>query len=161
MNSIRHSILIGMTVFGLGSAALPALAHESHEGRHGAAASAEQRQAKRAERHAARQQALREALKLSPAQEGAWASYAAARQPQTRADGQRPDRAAWKALPAPLRMEQQIARSRQRTAAMEARLATLNSFYAVLTSEQKKVFDARAMQRGGGRHHDMRHGRHA
>ena len=49
-------------------------------------------------------------------------------------------------------MEKQIAMQKARTAQMESRLSALNSFYAVLTPEQRKTFDAQAQHRKGGRH---------
>jgi len=153
MNTIRKSIIIGMTVLGLGATTLAA---QAHEGRHGDAAGAQQRHAQWAEKAAIRQQKLHDALKLTAAQESAWNSYIAARKPQGER-GQRPDRAAWKAMPAPQRLEQRIAMNKQRTEAMEARLASLNTFYAVLTPEQKKVFDDSSARRGG--HHRMKHHR--
>lgn len=171
MNTIRKSIIIGLTVLGLGSASLGALAHPQ-EGRHGKAATQEltqqqkqaswaERKAKRAERHAQRQAKLQQALKLTPAQEAAWASYTAAIKPAPHGEpGKRPDRASWAAMSAPQRMEQRIAMARQHTAMMEARLAALTSFYAVLTPEQKKVFDEQS-QRRGGRYHGLRHKLHA
>jgi periplasmic protein CpxP/Spy len=155
MNTIRKSILIGMTVLGLGATTLAA---QAHEGSHGDAASTAQRHAQWAEKAAARQQKLHDALKLTAAQESAWNSYVAARKPAAHGErGQRPDRAAWKAMPAPQRMEHRLAMHKQRTAAMEARLASLNTFYAVLTPEQKKVFDESSQRRGG--HHHMKHHR--
>jgi periplasmic protein CpxP/Spy len=155
MNTIRKSILIGMTVLGLGATSLSA---QAHQGSHGEAATGEQRHAQWAEKAAARHQKLHDALKLTASQEAAWNTYLAARKPAQR--GQRPDRAAWKAMPAPQRMEQRIALAKERTAAMETRLAALNSFYAVLTPEQKKVFDESAMQGGGHRRgHHMQHHR--
>ena len=59
------------------------------------------------------------------------------------------DRAAWAGLSAPARMEKMIAMAKQHTAAMESHLAALNTFYAVLTPAQKKVFDENT--RGGQR----------
>ena len=178
MNSVRKSILIGMTVLGLGAAPFAARAQAQAQsvapeaGRHTSAASAQQRAEQHAEQHrakraawaakaAARDQKLHDALKLTPAQEGAWSAWLAARKPAARPErGAAPDRASWKALPAPQRMERQLARAKQRTAAMEARLAALTSFYGVLTPEQQKVFDASATQRGGRHHrmHRMHHG---
>ncbi|HEY0061996.1 MAG TPA: Spy/CpxP family protein refolding chaperone, partial [Telluria sp.] len=109
-----------------------------------------QRHGQWAERAAARQQQLHDALKLSPGQEGAWSNYQAALAPKARAD-QRPARTNWKALSAPQRLERQIAHSRQRTERMEARLAALQSFYGALTVEQKKLFDEKNQGHGG--HH--------
>lgn len=162
MNTIRKSIIIGLTVLGLGSATLAA---QAHEGSHGQAATQEQKQAqwserkaKMAERRAQRQAKLQEALKLTPAQQGAWASYTAAIKPAQR--GERMDRAKWAAMGAPERMEKRIAMAKQRTAMMETRLTALTALYAVLSPEQKKVFDENS-QRRGGRHHGMRHKMHA
>lgn len=159
MNTIRKQLLIGLTVLGLGAGAVHAQTPApAPEGRHGHAVSAEQRAAhwaQRAERAALRQQKLHDALKLSGSQEAAWSTYQAAVAPKAR--GERPDRAGWKAMPAPARMEQRLAMAKQRVAAMETRLAALNRFYAVLTPEQQKVFDAHGGQHGGK--HRMRHHR--
>jgi Spy/CpxP family protein refolding chaperone len=47
-----------------------------------------------------------------------------------------------------------IERQKARTASMEQRLAALNTFYSVLSPDQKKVFDDKAarMQSRFGRH---------
>lgn len=146
MNTLRKNIVIALTVLGMGSATFAVQAHESHP------ANMEQMQAKRAEHMAQRQVRLHDALKLTAAQEPAWSAFQAAWKPGARmAHG---ERAKWAALPAPQRMEQRIALARQHIAAMETRLEALRTFYAVLTPEQKKVFDENTMRRG--RH--MRHG---
>ena len=72
------------------------------------------------------------------------------------------DRAAWANLTAPERMAKMIELQKQRTAALEQRQGALNSFYSVLSPEQKKVFDAKATQMqarwgGHGRHGGGRH----
>jgi Spy/CpxP family protein refolding chaperone len=57
-----------------------------------------------------------------------------------------------------------LARQKERTAMMEQRVAALNSFYSVLSPEQKKVFDEKAARmqhrfgRHGGMHGDMHGG---
>lgn len=149
MNTLRKNIVIALTVLGMGGATLAA---QAHEGRDQHAATMEQMQAKRAEHMAQRQARLHELLKLTAAQEPAWAAYRAALKPA--AMGARGERAKWAALPAPERMEHAIAMAKQHVAAMETRLEALRTFYAVLTPEQKKVFDANTM-RGA---HRMRHG---
>lgn len=148
MNTIRKSIIIGLTVLGLGAATVPAQAEQARAGQH-------QQHAKWGERAAAHQQKLRELLKLTPSQDAAFATYAAAIKPAAR--GERARHADWKSLTAPERMEKRIAMARQHTGAMEDRLAALNTFYAVLTPEQKKVFDANSMVHRGRhmRHHKM------
>jgi protein CpxP len=148
MNTFRKSILIGLTVLGLASASF---AVQAQDGRPGHAATQEQRQAKWSEHSARRQAKVHDALKLTAAQEPAWTTYQAAIKPVR---GTRGDRAAWAGLSAPARMEKMIAMSKQRTAMMESRLGALNTFYAVLTPEQKKVFDENSKR--GGAHHGHR-----
>lgn len=170
MNTIRKNIVIALTAFGLAGAAIGVQAQTqapAAEGRHGHALSVEQRQAKMAEFKAKRQAAraerqakLRDALKLSPAQQPAWDAFVASMTPAHKADrAARPDRAQLANLTAPQRMQMRIERQKQRTAHMEARLSALNSFYSALTPEQRKVFDEQAKQGRGGRHH-RGHGGH-
>lgn len=167
MNNVRKNILIALAALSVGGAVnaaepqsqaaqdqqRPALTQEQR-----AAKMAEHR-ARRAEHMAKRQAALHDALKLSPAQEPAWASFVAAHKPADHM--QRPDRAQWASLTAPQRMEKMIELHKQRTARMEQHLAALNTFYATLTPEQKKVFDQHT-QRGHGKrgHHGMHGGHH-
>ncbi|MFC5459570.1 Spy/CpxP family protein refolding chaperone [Massilia niabensis] len=173
MNTLRKNVLIALAAVGFAGAAFAQTAvqpaAQPAEGRHGHAVSVEQRaaqkaerQAKRAERQAQRAAKLRAELKLTAQQEPAFAAFLAAGKPAQRPlarDGG--ERASLAALPAPQRMQQRIERQKQRTARMEARLAALNSFYAVLTPEQRQVFDSKAL-RSGGKHrgHHGRHGHH-
>jgi protein CpxP len=154
MKTLRNKIVIGLAVLGMGVAAVEVQA-QVPEGRHGHAVSAQDMHAKWGQHFARRQARLHEALKLSPAQEAAWTTYQAAIKPS--ADQARPEHAAWSTLSAPARMEKMIALARQRSAEMEARLPALNAFYAQLTPEQKKTFDANTMggAHGRGRHHAM------
>jgi len=161
LHTVRKSLVIALAVLGLGSAGFAAQAQtqaaatsQAQEGRHGNAASKEERQAKWAARSAKRQAELKASLKLTPAQEPAWAAFSAAAKPQVR--GERRERGEWAKLSAPARMEKRLAMSKEHIAAMETRLAALNSFYAVLTPEQKKVLDDASMRGGRG----MGHGRH-
>lgn len=96
-------------------------------------------QQKRAER--ARQ--LHEKLQLSAAQEPAWEALQKAMQPQRHA---RLDRAEMQKLTTPERIDRMRALREQRSAAAEQRGQAIKSFYAQLTPEQQKVFDAQAMQ---------------
>lgn len=161
MNALRKSIVIGLTVLGLGSAVLPSFAAD--EGRQGHAMSQQDRDARRAEFHAKRaehfakrQAALHDALKLTAAQEPAWAAYVAAIKPQ--APAARGERGDWKAMSAPQRMEKRIAFSKQRIARMEAHLAATKSLYAALSPEQQKLFDENSKR--GGRHGMKHRGMH-
>lgn len=159
MNTFRKSLLIGLTAFGMATAGIAAHAQNAApEGRHGHMAQQEAGGAKFGERMAKHRAMLHDKLKLSAAQEPAWAAFAAATAPKM--PDTRPDRAAMDKMTAPERMEQWIALSKQHIAVRESHLAALKTFYAVLTPEQQKIFDA-GMPHGGhghrghGRHHGM------
>lgn len=175
MNTLRKHLVIAFTAAGLFGAAIGAQAQATAPADGRPALTAEQRLAKKAEwqakageRHAkmaqkrAEHQAkLRDALKLNAQQQPAWDAFVASQAPAKRGErAGRPDRAAWASMSAPQRLEQQIAMHKQRTAQMEARLGALNSFYAVLTPEQRKTFDAQSKHRKGPRHHGQ-HGQRA
>lgn len=100
---------------------------------------------------AKRQAALKQKLALTPAQEGAWTSFTTAMTPPAR--GARPDRAAFEKLSTPDRIDQMKALRNQRIAEMDRRADATKAFYAALTPDQKKVFDAEKMHRHGGGHH--------
>lgn len=154
MNTLRKSIIIGLAVLGLGGTTLAAHAHEGHGAKH------EQMKAAWGERAAKRTLKLQESLKLTPAQQSAWTAYSSAIKPA--AKGERGERGAWKTMAAPERMAKRIDMAKQRVTMMEARLEATKAFYAVLTPEQKKLFDENSMQRGGHRMgHRMKGGMHS
>ena len=114
---------------------------------------------------AKRQAELKTKLKIMPAQEGAWTSFTAAVQPPPQM-GQRPtseQRAGFDKLTTPERIDQLRAMRTQRmadmTAAMDKRGEATKVFYAALSPEQQKTFDAEhiKMARQGGRGHRMHH----
>lgn len=184
MNTVRKNIVIVLTAFGIAGASLGVQAQTGApaEGRHGHAMSKEQREARRAEfrnltpeqrqekmaefrakrveMRAARQAKLAEALKLTPAQQPVWQAFVASMTPPQKGEraGQRLSKEQRAALTAPQRLERRIALQKERTARMEARLSALNSLYAALTPEQRKVLDEQ-QQRRGGRHHHGGHGK--
>lgn len=147
MNTLRKSFLIGLTVFGMGTAALGVQAGEA---RHQHPAKQEARGAQRAEGMAGHLAALHDKLKLSAAQEPAWATFIAAAKPP--ATTERPDAAAISKMTAPERMEKWISLSQLRLAAQQNSLAALKTFYAELTPEQRKILDANVP---GGMHSGM------
>ncbi len=163
MNTLRKSILIGLTAMSM--AALTVTVH-ADEGRHGSAARSEQMAAKMADHFTKRQAALHDKLKLTAEQETlakihaaleahqltaeqepAWATYQAAIKPAGMPA--HPDRAAVAAMTAPERMEQHLTMAKQHITTMEGHLAALKTFYATLSAEQKKTFDDNVM---GGAH---------
>lgn len=162
MNNLRKTLLTGLAALSLGGAMLGAQAQSQAPDAHPKAhLSKEERQAKHAEFAAKRDQMraqrvakLHDELKITPAQENAWNAFVASMKPAHGGHGEHGDRAAWAGLSAPQRAEKMLARQKERTAAMEQRVAALNSFYSVLSPDQKKVFDDKAarMQHRFGRH---------
>ena len=102
-----------------------------------------------------RNAALKAQLKLTPAQEGAWTSYTAAMTPPAGLMGLRADHADLAKLPTPERIDKMKALRTEHmnamNAAMDKHAEATKAFYATLTPEQQKVFDANTMrpQRSG------------
>lgn len=104
---------------------------------------------------------LKAKLKITPAQEGAWTAFTTTMKPSGGMMGKRPDMAEMAKLTTPERIDKMRALRTQRTAemntAMDKREEATKTFYAALTTEQKKVFDAehaRMGEHGGrGNHH--------
>ena len=98
------------------------------------------------------QAALKEKLKITPAQEAAWTSYTAAMKPPADMGKNRETmRAEMDKLTTPERIDKMKTLRAQRDAEMDKRTDATKTFYAVLSPEQKKVFDTRPMhgERGG------------
>ncbi len=108
--------------------------------------------------HAKRSAELKAKLKITPAQEGAWTDFVTAMKPPARNKADRPDRAAWAKLTTPERLDKMKAMRTQHmtdmNAAMDQRDAATKTFYAALTPDQQKVFDA--AQTKGPRDHEKR-----
>lgn len=96
---------------------------------------------------------LKAKLKLTPAQEGAWTTYTAAMKLPTDMMGKRGEYAELDKLPTPERIDKMKALRNQHmtdmNAAMDKRGEATKAFYATLTPEQQKVFDANAMHHRG------------
>ena len=107
------------------------------------------------------QAALKAKLKITPAQEGAWTAFTAAMQPPARMmERHTPEqRAEFDKLTTPERIDKMKALRTQRmtemNAEMDKRGEATKAFYAVLSPEQQKTFDAehQKMGRQGGRGH--------
>lgn len=111
------------------------------------------------QRHAQRLAALKEKLKLTPAQEGAWNTFTDAQQlPPAPPAGARMNRDEFAKLTTPQRLDLMEKRRAERSAMFTKRADATRSFYAGLTPEQQKTFDAESMRRfgpgdRGGRQH--------
>jgi len=92
-------------------------------------------------------QRLKTELKLSPEQEPAWAALASTITPMARPS--RPDRTEMEKLSMPERLDKMKQMMAQHhdvfVAEMDKYAAAVKAFYSVLTPEQKKTFDAKAM----------------
>lgn len=109
-----------------------------------------------------RQAAIKAQLKLTAAQEPAWTTYTAAIKPAAELMAmQRPDPAEMAKLSTPERIEKmkklQTERHTAMTAAMDKRAEATKTFYATLTPEQQKTFDAATLP-GQGRGQGSRRG---
>lgn len=107
-----------------------------------------------AERHSQRLSALKTKLQLTASQEPAWKVFADAMQP-AKDLGDRPDRAAMAKLSTPERIDQMQAWHARMESAMKQRGDAAKRFYAELSTEQKKVFDAETARHMAGHGHGM------
>ncbi|MES2946552.1 MAG: Spy/CpxP family protein refolding chaperone [Pseudomonadota bacterium] len=108
---------------------------------------------------AKRQAEMKAKLKITPAQEGAWTAFTASMQPPAGGKGfggARPSpeqRAEFEKLTTPERIDKmramRVQHMTEMTAAMDKRGEATKTFYAALTPEQQKVFDAEHAKRGG------------
>lgn len=111
-------------------------------------------------------------LKITADQETAWKTFIeSTSQHMQKMMGERPDHHVHETLSAPAMLEKQLERSKEHVTMMQKQLDALKTFYAVLTPEQQKTFDAihkrmhhrakmmrhmAGMEHGhGGAHHDM------
>ena len=111
--------------------------------------------AKRAERVNRHLADLKQKLQISAAQETAWSRFTTAMQP---GDMQRPDRQALASMTTPERIDQMRAMRDHRNAEMDRRAEATKAFYAQLTPEQKKTFDAETSRMMGRGHMHGQHG---
>lgn len=101
---------------------------------------------------AKRQAELKQKLAITPAQESAWTAWTAAMQPPAM-HAARPNREEMAKLSTPERIEKMRAMRAQHQSQMDKRADATNTFYAALSADQKKVFDAETARfAGGGRH---------
>jgi periplasmic protein CpxP/Spy len=118
----------------------------------------------RAEYRAKHLAALKSDLNLTAAQEPAWTAFTTSMQPGERTA--RLDRKDMDKLTTPERIDRMRALRAQRAAEADRRGEVTKTFYAALTPEQQKTFDAKAhrgghrMKGGGGEGRHGQHGHH-
>lgn len=151
--------LSGTAMAQMGTGGMPG--HDAREGHHGPRTEKmrEHMRENMAERHAQHLAALKTKLQLSASQEASWKTFADTMQPPA-TPAARMDRAAMEKLSTPERIDQMLTLHAQRDAEMKKHAEATKTFYAGLSAEQKKTFDAetaRFMAGAGG--HGM-HSRH-
>ncbi|NEX59697.1 Spy/CpxP family protein refolding chaperone [Noviherbaspirillum galbum] len=153
MITIRNGLMIGLAALSFGAAPLAALAQDASgaSGTGNAASARADHMEKMRQRMEQRAADLHAKLNLSPGQEAAWNTWISRMRPA--APAQRPAQADMSQLTAPERMERMLARMKEHEGMMSDRLAATKDFYATLTPEQKKTFDAEFKM-------GMRHGHH-
>ena len=106
------------------------------------------------QRMAQHQAELKTKLGLNAAQEGAWTNFVAAMQPppdlisRMNRENRQKMHQEMRALTTPERIDRMTALRAQRQAEMDQRHAAIKAFYAALTPEQQKVFDANTLRDG-------------
>ena len=141
-----------------GAAAQDGRHHHAGERHHGHKACGQHhgnRAEHRAEYRAKHLAALKSDLKLTTAQEPAWNAYTASMQPGERAA--RLDRSGMEQLTTPERIDRMRALRAQHAAEADRRGEATKTFYAALTPEQQKAFDAQPQQRRGHPGHQHAH----
>jgi hypothetical protein len=109
-----------------------------------------QRFARMQAEHAKRLAALKTKLNLTPAQQGAWDTFAAAEQPPARQPGEM--RAQWEEfqkMTTPERLDRMQQRQTEHAANFAKRADATRAFYAQLSPEQQKIFDTESLPRRG------------
>ncbi|HLI65265.1 MAG TPA: Spy/CpxP family protein refolding chaperone [Caulobacteraceae bacterium] len=118
---------------------------------------AEQRQARMHERMQEEAQRLHALLNLRPDQEAAFQAFQAAMAPQPHERGEHRDHAQGQ-LTTPERLDRMADRMAKHEADFRRKAEAIRAFYAVLSPEQQRAFDALPMPGGRGEHGD--HGDH-
>lgn len=155
MKSVFKPVLLaGLMAVALGALAQPGPGPGAGPGAGNPSASANpefrDRLQARMQRHMDRRAAdLKAKLKLSAEQDSAWNAYVAAMKPP--AVGPHPSRAELDKLTTPERLDKMRELRKQREAEMDKRDDATRAFYATLTAEQKKVFDANTGRPWGDR----------
>ena len=139
-SSIRPLVLLSLMA-GAGFPSYAQTAPEQPKARHGMMH--ERDPAKRQEMMAKRQAELKAQLQLTAAQEPAWNTFVASMKPAV-------DRAA---LRAEMEKLSDAERRDKMTALRAQREAKVGAFYAVLSADQRRVFDEQRKHKGQGRGH--------
>lgn len=160
MKALHISFVTAALLAGLAGSAMAQMgaggqhSHEHREGQHDTRA--EKMREHGQARHQQRLSELKGKLNLQPGQEAAWKAFTEA-MPAHAHGSARPQRAALEKASTPERIEQMQAMHAQHGAEMKKRAELTLAFYATLSPEQKKTFDAETAKFMGGK---SRHSHH-
>lgn len=160
MTTLRKNLMIGLLAVGIGAGSAAAWADKAEpagdQGRHGHAGARMHTPEQMKQAYEKRQQRLHDKLNLDAQQETAWKRYTDTLRPGER--HARPDRDAMAKLPAPDRLQKRMDMLKAHEQRLALHIAATREFYAALTPEQQKVFDAETMHGPrGGKHHQRGH----
>lgn len=156
---MRPAFRVLASLAALSSAAFVAsasLAEPSAEGAAPPAGMAEHWAEHKREHVEAKAKALRDILNLRPDQEPAFQAFLASMKPLEDREEKHEarDEAATAALTTPERLDRMAARMAEHQAAFQRHIDAVKRFYAVLSPEQQRAFDAAAGMMMGMRHHE-------
>lgn len=154
---VKRSLIVAAILAGIAGVSATAIAQGAGPQAGPQSPRMEQMHKRHTERHAEHQTQLKAALKLTAAQEAAWNAYVAGTTPNPPAHAPATSKEDWSKLTTPQRLDKMQAHHTERDAVMGKRIDAVKAFYATLTPEQQKVFDAQAH---GGFHRAGMKGEH-
>ncbi|MCP1576933.1 Spy/CpxP family protein refolding chaperone [Herbaspirillum rubrisubalbicans] len=159
MLTLKNRILAGIAAVSISAVTLSAFAQMPPDGPRGHAPSPEQI-AKFEQMRAKHQAQLHDKLKITASQEAAWKLFLDKTKPAPLDPAARPSKEEWAKLTTPERLDQKLEMMRKREAFAEQRVAATKEFYATLSPEQQKTFDAEFAKMERHRWEHMGHMRH-
>ena len=157
MLKFKTRILAGIAAVSLTAVTVAAMAQMPPGGPQGHAPSAEQ-MAKFEQMRAKHQAELHDKLKITASQEAAWKLFLDKTRPAPMDPAARPSKDEWAKLSTPERLDKKLDLMRKREAFAEQRVAATKEFYATLSPQQQKTFDAEFAKMERHRWEHMRHG---
>ncbi|WP_343586738.1 Spy/CpxP family protein refolding chaperone [Herbaspirillum sp.] len=159
MFKLKTRILAGIAAVSISAVTVAAFAQvPSPEGPHGRVPSAEQI-ARFEQMRAKRQAELHDKLKITASQEAAWKLFLDKTKPAPFDPAARPSKEEFARMTTPERLDKKLEFMRKREAFAEQRVAATKEFYAGLSPEQQKTFDAEFAKMERHRFEHMRHDR--
>lgn len=160
MKALRTPLILASLLAALSGSALAHMNGDGPSGHEGHGARMEKMREHRSQHHQKRLAELQARLQLQPPQEAAWTTFSQAMQPPA-TPATRMEHSALEKLPTPERIDQMQALHAQRQTQMKQRGEAIKAFYAQLSPEQQKTFDAHTTRWMGAMGGMGAHGQHA